>query len=150
MRRRILEWALWIFITSLLGVVSLAAASLLVPRSQSFLAVGNSFFALLTPGWLDLGSNFDATPDAPAPLTVNPRNIIAPKVTRSGSVKLPGFTFVFCLFANSPAMWSMRISLFVPLVATAITIGLVFYRLKRVQPQKVASADAPSSSNSRV
>ena len=132
-RRRLLEWALWLSITAVLGVISLAAASFLVPRSQSFVAIGNRFFALLRPGWIDIASDLDATPEAPAPLIVNPRNIIAPKVTRSGSVNLPGFSLTFCLFANSPPMWSMRISLFVPLVASLFMMAIVFYRAKQLE-----------------
>jgi hypothetical protein len=146
MRRRILEWALWLSITALLGVISLAAASLLVPRSQSFLAVGSRCFALLRPGWLDFASDLDATPEAPAPLIVNPRNIIAPKVTRSGSVNLPGLSMTYCLFGNNPAMWSMRISLFVPLVISLFMIVIVFYRLKRLERTVAASPTAAGSS----
>jgi hypothetical protein len=141
-RRRILEWTLWLSIVALLGVISLAAASLFVPRSQSFLAVGSRFFALLRPGGIDIASDLDATPEAPAPLIVNPRNIIAPKVTRSGSVSLPGFALTFCLFRNNPAMWSMRISLFVPLILSLFMIAIVFYRLKRLERQAAASSTA--------
>ena len=91
MRRRILEWTLWLSITAFLGVISLEAASFLVPRSESFIAVGSRFFALLRPGWIDLASGLDSNPGYPAPMVVNPRNIIAPKLTRSGSIDLPGF-----------------------------------------------------------
>jgi hypothetical protein len=142
-----LEWALWLSITAVLGVISLAVASLLVPRSQSFLAVGSRFFALLRPGSIDVASNLDATPEAPAPLIVNPRNIIAPKVTRSGSVNLPGFSLTFCLFGNNPAMWSMRISLFVPLVTSLLMTAVVFYRLKRLERTVAASPSTAGSSS---
>ena len=144
-RRRILEWALWLSITAFLGVVSLAAASLFVPRSQSFLAVGNRFFALLRPGWIDVASDLDTKSDAPAPLAVNPRNIVAPKVTRSGSVNLPGFSLTFCLFANNAPMWSTRISLFVPLALSVFLTGIVYYRLKRLE-RHVAAMSTPTAS----
>jgi hypothetical protein len=148
LRRRILEWALWLSIAVFLGVISLAAASLFVPRSQSFLAVGSRLFALLRPGWIDAASDLDAAPDAPAPLIVNPRNIIAPKVTRSGSVNLPGFSLTFCLFQSNPAMWSMRISLLVPLILLLFMIAIVYYRLKRLQsrmPPSTAATDGPDT-----
>jgi hypothetical protein len=140
-----LEWALWLSIALFLGVLSLGAASLFVPRSQSFLAVGNRLFALLRPGWIDLASDLDAKPDAPAPLVVNPRNIVAPKVTRSGSVNLPGFSLTFCLFANSAPIWSMRMSLFAPLALSVLLIVIVFYRLKRLEHHIAAASTATAS-----
>jgi hypothetical protein len=143
LRRRILEWILWLSITALLGVISLAAASFFVPRSQSFLAVGSRFFALLHTGWIDLASDLDATPEAPASSVVNPRNIIWPKVTRSGSVNLPGFSLTFCLFRDNPAIWSMRISLFVPLILSLFMIAIVFYRLKRLKRRQAAERAHP-------
>jgi hypothetical protein len=133
MRRRILEWTLWLCITGLLGVISLAAAAFLVPRSQSFIAVGSRFHALLRPGWIDMGSTLDTSSGYPAPAIVNPRNIIAPKVIRSGSVNLPGVNLTFCLFQRNPPDWSLRMSLFVPLVLSLILIAIVFYRLKRLE-----------------
>jgi hypothetical protein len=142
MRRRILEWLLWLSITAFLGLVSLEAASFLIPRSESFLAVGNRFYALLRPGWIDMASGLDASSASPTPAIVNPRNIIAPPVTRSGSVNLPGFALTFCLFKNDPAIWSARISLFVPMVLSLFMVAIVFYRLKRVQGR--AKEEAPS------
>jgi hypothetical protein len=139
LRRRTLEWALWLSIAAFLGVISLAAASLFVPHSQSFLAVGSRFFALLRPGWIDMASHLGENPAAPAPFVVNPRNIVAPKVTRSGSVSLPGFSLTFCLFRNNPAMWSMRISLFLPLILSLLMIAIVFYRLKRRESRQTAA-----------
>jgi hypothetical protein len=84
LRRRILEWALWLSITACLCVISLEAASFLVPRSQSFLAVGSTgagsrIYALLRPGGIDMGSELDGHSDHPAPEIVNPRQIIAPR-----------------------------------------------------------------------
>src|SRR5262249_16842628 len=114
--------------------------------SQSFLAVGKYFFALLRPGWIDLASDLDTKPDAPAPLVLNQRTLITPKVTRSGSINLPGFSLTFCLFANDTPNWSMRVSLFVPLVLAVWTIIIVYYRLKRLEGQRAKSASAPASS----
>jgi hypothetical protein len=142
MRRRILEWLLWLSITAFLGVVSLEAASFLIPRSESFLAVGNRFYALLRPGWIDMASGLDSSSGVPAPAIVNPRNFIAPPVTRSSSVNLPGFSLTFCLFKSIPAMWSARISLFVPLALSLFMIAIVFYRLKRLQSRETAPAPA--------
>ncbi len=143
MRRRILEWAFWLSITAFLGVISLEAASFLVPRSQSFLAVGSRFYALLRPGWIDLASDLDSAPNRPAPLVVNPRNIIAPPVSRSASVTLPGFTLSFCLFkGGNGAIWSASFSLLIPLVLALFMTAIVFYRLKRVQARAAASARA--------
>src|SRR6516162_5700583 len=116
MKRRIMEWTLWLAITAFLGVISLEAASFLIPRSESFLAVGTRFYALLRPGSIDLGSWMDVSSGYPAPAIVNPRTILAPPVTRSGGVDWPGFSVKFCLFQRNPAVWSARISLFVPLV----------------------------------
>ena len=131
MRRRILEWTLWLCITGLLGVLSLGAAAFVVPRSQSFIAVGSRFYALLRPGWIDMGSMLDTSSGYPAPAIVNPRNIIAPKVIRSASVNVPGFYLTFCLFQRNPADWSAQISLFVPLVLSLFLIAVIFHRLKR-------------------
>jgi hypothetical protein len=142
MRRRILEWTLWLSVTAFLGVISLEAASFLIPRSESFLAVGSRFYALLRPGWIDLASGLDSNPGYPTPMVVNPRNIIAPKVTRSGSINLPGFSLTFCLFRLNPAIWSARISLLVPLVLSLFMIAIVFYRLKRLQDRAVVSPTA--------
>ena len=134
MRRRVLEWTLWLCITGLLGVLSLAAAAFVVPRSQSFVAVGSRFYALLRPpGWIDMGSTLDASSGFPAPRFSTRANIIAPKVIRSGSVNLPGFDLKFCLFQRNPAQWSAQISLFVPLVLSLFLIAIVFYRLKRLE-----------------
>ncbi len=80
-RRRILEWLLWLSITALLGVVSLEAASFFIPHSESFLSVGRRFYAFLRPGWIDLSSDLDSASGTPAPASVNPRNIIAPPVS---------------------------------------------------------------------
>ena len=146
MRRKVLEWSLWLSITAFLAVISLGIASFVVPRSQSFLAVGNRLFALLRPGWIDLASDLDSTPDQPGPLIVNPRNILAPPVTRSGSITLPGFTLNFCLFRGGNAIWSTRISLFVPLVLSLFMIAIVFHRLKRLQGRAAASQRAVASS----
>ena len=115
MRRRILEWSLWLSIIAFLGVVSLEAASCVIPRSESFLRLGNRLFAFLRPGWLDLASSLDSSSGLPAPGSVDPRNIIYPPVTRSGSFNLPGFSLTFSFLRNSSAIWSARISLFVPL-----------------------------------
>jgi hypothetical protein len=151
MRRRILEWLLWLSIVVFLGVLSLEAASFLIPRSESFLAVGGRLFALLRPGWIDLASDLDASSAPPAPAIVNPRNIIAPRVTRSSSVNLPGFSLTFCLFRNNPAIWSARISLFVPLVLSLFMIAIVFYRLRRLQRRKLAGAlEIAAASRSRA
>ena len=122
--------------------ISLEAASFLIPRSESFLAVGSRFYALLRPGWIDLASGLDSNPGYPTPMVVNPRNIIAPKVTRSGSINLPGFSLTFCLFGRNPAIWSARISLLVPLVLSLFMIAIVFYRLKRLQDR---AAPSPTS-----
>jgi hypothetical protein len=146
MRRRILEWSLWLSIAAFLAVLSLESASFLIPRSESFLAVGNRVFALLRPGWIDLASDLDSSSASPAPQIVNPRNIIAPPVTRSGSVNLPGFSLTFCLFRKNPANWSARISLFVPLVVSLFMIAILFYRLKRVQVRKPAGVPATAGS----
>ena len=142
MRRRILEWALWLSITAFLGVISLEAASFLIPRSESFLAVGSRFYALLRPGWIDLASGLDSNPGYPTPLVANPRNFIAPKVTRSGSINLPGFSLTFCLFERIPAIWSANLSLLVPLVLSLFMIAILFYRLKRLQDRATASPAA--------
>jgi len=141
-RRKILEWMLWLSVTAFLGVISLWAASYFVPRSEGFLAIGSRFYALLRPGWIDLASDLDSNSAQPGPYIVIPRNIIAPRVARSGSVTLPGFTFVFCLFKTNPAMWSMRISLFVPLILSLFTIVIVLYRLKRLQSRLPTSQNA--------
>jgi hypothetical protein len=137
MRRRILEWTLWLSITAFLGVISLEAASVLIPRSESFVAVGSHFFALLRPGSIDLASDLDSNLGDPTPMVVNPRNIIAPKPIRSGSIELPGFSLTFCLFARNPAMWSAKLSLLVPLVLSLFMIAIVFYRLKRLRDREV-------------
>ena len=150
MRRRILEWTLWLCITGFLGVISLAAAAFLVPRSQSFIAVGNRFYALLRPGWIDMGSTLDASSGYPAPAIVNPRNIIAPTVIRSGSVNLPGLNLTFCLFQRSPAQWSAQISLFVPLVLSLFLIAIIFYRLKRLERTGLAPKPKAPSANAEA
>ena len=143
LRRRILEWSLWVAITGFLGVVSLEAASVLIPRSDSFLKVGNRLFAILRPGWLDLGSGLDSRFGQPVPLVVNPSRIAFPPVSRSGSVNLPGFSLNFCFFRNSTsaAIWSARISLVVPLVLALFTIAIVYYRLKRLQACEAAEPE---------
>jgi hypothetical protein len=149
MRRKILEWTLWLSITAFLGVISLEAAAFLVPRSQSSLALGHRFFAVLRPGWIDLASGLNTTHGLPVPAIVNPRNIVWPKVTRSGSVNLPGVSLTFCLFQHGPAVWSMRVSLLVPLVLSLFMIAIVFYRLKRLHgrsaPRQRAVASSPAS-----
>ena len=146
MRRWILKWALWLSMTAVLGAISLEAASFLVPRAESFLAIGQHFYALLRPGWIDLSSGLDSQARYPAPMTVIPRNIIAPKVVRSGSVNLPGFSLTFCLFRNAPAMWSAKVSLFVPLVLSLFAFAIVFHRLKRLQGRDKASLASATSS----
>jgi hypothetical protein len=135
-RRRILEWLLWLSITALLGVISLEAASFLIPSSESFLRVGSGLYAFLRPGWIDLASDLDSTSSLPAPADVNPRNIVAPPVKRSGSVKLPGFSLSFCLFHADSAIWSAKISLLVPLVLSCFMIAIVYNRLNRLKMRK--------------
>jgi hypothetical protein len=137
-RRRMLEWLLWLSITALLGVVSLEAASFFIPRSESYLSVGTGFYAFLRPSWIDLASDLDSAAGNPAPLQVYPRNVIAPPVRRSGSVDLPGFSLSFCLFRGNPAMWSARISLLVPFVLSCFMIATVYYRLTRLKLRKAA------------
>lgn len=149
MRRRILEWTLWLCITGFLGVISLAAAAFLVPRSESFITVGSGVHALLRPGWIDMGSTLDASSKYPAPAIVNP-NIIAPKVIRGGSVNLPGFYLRFCLFQRSPAEWSLRISLFVPLVISLFLIAIAFYRLKRLERTGLTSTPTIACANAEA
>ena len=143
MRRRILEWTLWLSITAFLGVISLEAASFLDPPFRELRRGRNP---VLTPFFDRAGSTWPAgwTPilAIPTPMIVNPRNIVAPKATRSGSVNLPGFSLTFCLFRSNPAIWSARISLFVPLVLSLFTIAIVFYRLKRLQSRTAPSSTA--------
>ena len=137
-RRRILEWLLWLSITALLGVVSLEAASLFIPRSESFVSIGGRFYAFLRPGWLDVASDLDSASSFPAPAVVNPRNIIAPPVRRSGTIALPGLSLSFCLFRGNSAVWSAKISLLVPLVLSSFMIAIVYYRLTRLKMRKAA------------
>ncbi len=137
-RRRILEWLLWLSISALLGVVSLEAASFFIPRSESFLSIGGGFYAFLRPGWIDLASDLDSASGYPAPASVNPRNIIAPPVKRSGTINLPGFSLSFCLFRGNSAIWSAKISLLVPLVLSSFIIAIVYYRLNRLKMRKAA------------
>jgi hypothetical protein len=142
-RRRILEWTLWLSIAAFLGVISLAAASLFVPRSQAFFAVGeigpgSRAYAVLRPGRIDMGSDLDKASDGPAPEIVNPRNISARRVRRSTSVQLPGFSLIFCLFHDGPAVWSLRMSLLLPLVLSGFVVVIAFYRLNLLQLRKPA------------
>ncbi len=140
MRRRILERSLWVLIIGFLGAVSLLAASFLIPRSDSFLKVGNRLFAVLRPGWIDLGSDVDTSSGDPVPSVVDPRRIALPPVSRSGSVNLHGFSMSFCFVRLGPAVWSARISLVVPIVLSLLAIAFVFFRLKRIQSREAASA----------
>jgi hypothetical protein len=143
-RLRILEWLFWLSLTAFLGAVSLLAASFLITHSESFLSVGHRFYAFLRPGWIDLASDLDSDSGSPAPEIVNPRNIVLPPVKRSGSVNLPGFSLTFCLFHTNPAVWSARISLFVPLVLSLFGVAIVFYRLTRLKNREKPAVPPPS------
>jgi hypothetical protein len=143
-RLRILEWMLWLSLTAFLGAISLLAASFLIARSESFLSVGHRFYAFLRPGWIDLASDLDSDSGSAAPEIVNPRNIVVPPVKRSSSVNLPGFSLTFCLFHANPAVWSARISLFVPLVLSLFGVAIVFYRLTRLKNREKPAAPPPS------
>ncbi len=143
-RLRILEWLFWLSLTAFLGAVSLLAASFLIPRTESFLSVGHGFYAFLRPGWIDLASDLDSNSGNPAPEIVNPRNIVAPPVKRSGSVNLPGFSLTFCLFHTVSAVWSARVSLFVPLVLSLFLAAIVLYRLTRLKNREKPAAPPPS------
>jgi hypothetical protein len=143
-RLRILEWTFWLALTAFLGAVSLLAASFLIPRSESFLSVGRSFYAFLRPAWIDLASDLDSDSGSPAPEIVNPRNIVQPPVKRSSSVNLPGFSLTFCLFHTIPALWSARISLFVPVVLSLFSVAFVYYRLTRLKSREKPAAPTPS------
>jgi hypothetical protein len=147
MRRRILECSLWLTIAAFLGVLSLEAASLLIPRSESSLEAGGRLFVILRPGCIDLAGNLDSSAARTATGIAYRRNIIEPPARRSSSVDLPGFSLTFCLFRNNnPAIWSARISLFVPLVFSVFMIAIVFYRLKRLE--RLKSAGVPENAAS--
>jgi len=131
MRRAIGVWGFWFSNLLLLTLLTLWAASYFIDRSQSCIALGYRCFALLRNGRIDLASDLDTNSGGPEPLVVNPRSIIFPRVVRSGGVTVPGFELHFCSLDGGNALWSLKMSLLIPLAVSLFCVALLFQRLRR-------------------
>jgi hypothetical protein len=131
MKRRIAVWALWFSFLLMLALPTLWVTSYYIDRAESCVAFRHDFFAILRDGRIEFSSQLNTDSGYPQPVVINPRSIFAPKVLRSGSVKVPGFEFHFCSLAGGNWIWSLGLSLLIPTVASALATAFLFHRLRK-------------------
>lgn len=137
-KRAICVWALWLSVLLCFALPALWVTSYFIDRSESCLAIGHRFFAILRDGRIELSSDLNTDSGYPRPAVINPRLIIAPKVIQSESVNLPGFELHICCLAGGTWLWSLSLSPLIPIVISAGSAALLFHRLRRSHPRGAA------------
>jgi len=138
MRWTVRVWEFWFSILLLLTVATLWLTSYLIDRSPSFIAIGHRCFAFLRNGRIDLASDLDTSSRYPQPAVLDPSRIAASRFPRSGSIMLPGFDLRLRSLASGYLIWSLSLSLLIPIGVSALSVAYLFHRLRR-RPGRVPS-----------
>jgi hypothetical protein len=151
MKRIGLEWGLILTVGVILSLSAFWVGSYFLDRSQIYLRipyppnVGYDLHITLGGGDICLFDQFHVGPSGDIePLVVDPRTHIAPPIRRVGHVTIPGFDFQYCQFApDGYVIWSLRLSLLVPIAMMLLVAVLLRRRLKRHRGSSESHPQSP-------
>lgn len=144
MKRTILEWGLILSIGMALGLSTLWVVSRFFDRSSYHLristsrSVGDDLHLLVGEGDLSLCDQFDVDASGNVrPLIVDPRTLITSDILRGdrfGHFTIPGLDLRYYRFGPSGYLiWSLRLSMLVPIVLSLSGAALFRFRMKRLR-----------------
>ena len=134
-RRTALEWGLILTVGVVLALSTLWGSSYFIDDTLIYLGIpyfhglhftlGGGDICLFDQAEIGRGGNL-------APYVVNPRTHIAPPIRKVGRVTIPGLDFHYCQFApDGYIIWSIRLSLFYPIMVLLLVAVVLGCRLKR-------------------
>lgn len=143
MKRAVLEWGWVLSVGMALGLSTLWVVSRFLDRSSYHLRIstsqsaGGDLHLLVREGDLALCDQFDVDASGNVrPLIVDPRSLVASDILRGdrfGRFTIPGLDLRYYRLAPSGYLiWSLRLSLLVPIVLFLSGAALFRHRLKRL------------------